>query len=73
MDDANEFVGSMMLLHNALQNRTWPPRRWMCAYGAIDHLPIDGDSALKAVADEYRTIRRGKQQQLKLRASYGYL
>lgn len=64
MTEAEELTGSVELLKAAIHHKEWPPRRWLTAHGAIDHLPWDCNGIVSALAAEYRTLRRCKQAQL---------
>lgn len=67
------FVSDAVLLGAALYHRNWPPRRWLAAYGGLDGIRTDGDGLIGELIREYRTIRRGKIQQMEHRKHYGNL
>ena len=69
----SELAADVVVLGAALYHRNWPPRRWLASYGGLDVIRSDGDGLIGELIREYRTIRRGKMQQMERRKHYGNL
>lgn len=65
------MITKVALLLEALRDRETPPAGWLSRYGGLS-IDADEDTPFRQIVDEYHVFKRGKEQQLKRRHSYGY-